>query len=108
MLTTKGPGELSWERATWGRLQPREVPFHSYDREALYDIVEPRVRAAFRDGVITEAAVEEAVDVVAEETRDMRQVLAVLRRAGDLAEQAGADGVTAEHVAAAFDPDRFG
>jgi len=107
LVTTQEPADLSWDRPTWGRLQPREVHFDPYNREALYDIVEPRVRAAFRDGVVSEAALQEAVDVVAAETRDVRQVLAVLRRAGELAEAAGAEGVTKEHVSAAFEPERF-
>jgi len=107
LVTTAEPADLSWDRATWGRLQLREICFDPYSRDELYEIVEPRVREAFKDGVITEAAVQEAVDVVVEETLDVRQVLAVLKRAGELAEQSGADGVTNEYVAAAWEPDRF-
>ena len=75
-----------------------EMVFPPYDAEQLRVILEKRVKEAFNPDTVDPEAVSAAAALAAKHSGDARYALQLLLRAGDLAEEEGADKVTAAHV----------
>lgn len=75
-----------------------ELVFPPYNAEQLKVILHERVKEAFREGVVEEEAIHLAAAVAARHSGDARYALLLLLRAGDLAEEEGAEKVTREYV----------
>lgn len=63
------------------------IYFKSYTKEQCRDILEDRIELAFRDGFITDEALEVLATHVAEEGGDIRKGLSILRFCGTFAEK---------------------
>jgi len=90
-------------------LQEREFIFPPYDANQLREIMRHR-KDAFHEGVLSEDAIPLAAAFAAQEHGDARKALDILRNAGELAKDQGADQVREEHVRNArekADIDRF-
>ncbi|CQH65514.1 Orc1-type DNA replication protein (plasmid) [Halobacterium hubeiense] len=90
-------------------LQDREFVFPPYDANQLRNIMHNR-SDAFHDGVLTDDVIPLSAAFAAQEHGDARKALDILRNAGELAKDAGADQVLEEHVRDArekADIDRF-
>jgi hypothetical protein len=88
------------------RLNIVEVQFDRYDREELVSIFTDRVDAAFKSDAIADGVVERIADWVTELESSCRHGIQLLRRAGQIAEREGSEGVTVDHVEQAFNPAR--
>lgn len=90
-------------------LQEREFIFPPYDANQLREIMRHR-KDAFHEGVLSEDAIPLAAAFAAQEHGDARKALDILRNAGELAKDEGADVVREKHVRNArekADIDRF-
>ena len=75
-----------------------EMVFPPYDAQQLSVILEKRAKEAFQEGAITPEAISAAAALAAKHSGDARYALQLLLRAGDIAEEEGADRITATHV----------
>ena len=75
-----------------------EMVFPPYDAQQLSVILEKRAQEAFQEGTITPEAISAAAALAAKHSGDARYALQLLLRAGDIAEEEGADRITAAHV----------
>jgi len=90
-------------------LQEREFIFPPYDASQLQSIMRNRADA-FHDGVLTDDAIPLSAAFAAQEHGDARKALDILRNAGELAKDEGAEQVREDHVRDArekADIDRF-
>ncbi len=78
-------------------LQDREFIFPPYDANQLREIMYNR-DDAFKDGVISDDVIPLSAAFAAQEHGDARKALDILRNAGELAKDEGADEVTEDHV----------
>lgn len=78
-------------------LQDNELFFHPYDANQLRNILENR-RDAFTEGVLESDVIPKAAALAAQEHGDARKAVDILYEAGRLAEKAGDETVTVEHV----------
>lgn len=83
------------------RLNYQEVRFTAYGREEMKTILKDRVDVAFRDGAVSGAAVDRAVEVTCEDSSDIRRARNLFLRAGVQAGREGANMVRVEQVEAA-------
>ena len=79
-------------------LSEEEIVFRPYDAAELQDILLRRAQLAFFEGSLLDSAVALCAALAAAEHGDARRALDLLRVAGELAERAGADCVSEEHV----------
>lgn len=79
-------------------LSEEEILFPPYTVEELKVILRERVKLAFNEGVVTEAAINLCAALAGAEHGDARRAVDLLRVAGELAEREGAKLVTDEHV----------
>lgn len=75
-----------------------EVVFPPYNAVQLEDILSERARKAFYEGALDEGVISLCSALAAREHGDARKALDLLRVAGELAEQEGAEKVTLNHV----------
>ena len=84
------------------RLDPRtksslcehELVFPPYNAQELTEILEQRVKAAFREGVIEESATRLAAAIAAQESGDARTAVMLMLRAGEIADKKSLGKVT--------------
>ncbi|MEM2881453.1 MAG: ORC1-type DNA replication protein [Candidatus Methanomethylicaceae archaeon] len=79
-------------------LGEEELVFPPYNALELEDILKRRADGAFMRGVIEPQVIKLCAALAAKEHGDARRALDLLRVAGELAERAGNDKVTEEHV----------
>ncbi len=79
-------------------LSEEEIVFRPYDASELKSILLERAQLAFREGVLSDAAVSLCAALAAAEHGDARRALDLLRVAGEVAERKGAQTVLEEHV----------
>jgi cell division control protein 6 len=79
-------------------LSEEEIVFKPYDADELRSILLERVKAAFFDGTLTDAALGLCAALAASEHGDARRALDLLRVAGEVAERKCAVTVNEEHV----------
>jgi cell division control protein 6 len=79
-------------------LSEEEIVFRPYDAGELKDILSRRAESAFRDGVLSEAALGLCSALAAAEHGDARRALDLLRVAGEVAERSDANAVVEDHV----------
>lgn len=83
-------------------LAQREIEFRPYTPAQLKDILQERARLAFVDGVLAEEVVPLCAAHAAKNGGDARLAIAMLWKAGKLAEKEGARRVEAVHCKGAF------
>jgi cell division control protein 6 len=88
----------SIDNDTSSSLSESSVSFSPYDSYQLVDLLRHRAEKAFYDGVVTEAAIKKAAALGAKAEGDAREALDLLRGAGNIASQQGAEQVRVEHV----------
>ena len=79
-------------------LSEEELVFRPYDASELRDILFERSKLSFREGSLSEAALNVCSALAAAEHGDARRALDLLRVAGEVAERQGAKMITEEHV----------
>lgn len=79
-------------------LSEEEVVFKPYTASQLKDILLQRAKLAFREGALTDSALNLCAALAASEHGDARRALDLLRVAGELAEREGAVRVEEAHV----------
>ena len=90
-------------------LSERNLVFAPYDANQLGEILNSRIDA-FRDGVVEDAVIPKIAALAACEHGDARKAIDILRHAGEVAYEAGAEQVMEEHVRQAqqhAEKDRF-
>jgi len=75
-----------------------EMVFPPYDAVQLEDILSERAKEAFYEGTLDDGVIPLCAALAAKEHGDARKALDLLRVAGELAEQEGAEKVTIDHV----------
>jgi cell division control protein 6 len=81
-------------------LQPKHWTFTPYEEGQLVSILENR-RDAFYEGVLADDVIPTVAEFAADEHGDARRAVRLLRNAGEVAEEAGQEVVTADHVSEA-------
>ncbi|MFX1477587.1 MAG: Cdc6/Cdc18 family protein [Promethearchaeota archaeon] len=79
-------------------LGEEHIVFPSYDAGELRDILNERAKIAFNEGVLKEEVIPLCAAIAAKEHGDARKALQLLRKAGELAEQAQSKIVTLKYV----------
>ncbi|WP_309492222.1 orc1/cdc6 family replication initiation protein [Candidatus Hecatella orcuttiae] len=79
-------------------LSEEEMVFKPYSAEQIRDILQQRVKLAFRNGSLPSATLNLCAALAAAEHGDARRALDLVRVAGEVAERDGASVVTEEHV----------
>jgi len=79
-------------------LSEEELVFRPYDAGELRNILFERSKLSFREGVLSESALNICSALAAAEHGDARRALDLLRVAGEVAERQGAGTITEEHV----------
>jgi len=78
-------------------MRTTDFVFEPYQSDQIEQILEYR-RDAFQDGVVQDGVLTETADRSADEHGDARKAVDVLRIAGDIADDDGADVVNTDHV----------
>lgn len=79
-------------------LSEEEIVFPPYNALQLQEILKKRADIAFKKGAVAQAAVSKCAAFAAREHGDARRALDLLRVAGELAERAGENKITIEHI----------
>jgi cell division control protein 6 len=87
-------------RSSLGEVQ---IVFPPYNAIQLTDILEERAKLGFREGALAEGVTKLCAALAAREHGDARKALDLLRTAGEVAEEKGAERVELEHVREASD-----
>ena len=88
----------SLDARTKSTLCQKEMIFPPYNAEELRRILEQRAQIAFKKGAVDPSAIALAAAYAAKQSGDARYALALLLRAGELAEEENAERVTEDHV----------
>jgi archaeal cell division control protein 6 len=79
-------------------LSEEEIVFKPYTVSQIKKILNSRIKEAFVDGTVEEAALNLCSAIAGQEHGDARRAIDLLRVAGELAEREGSNTVTEEHV----------
>lgn len=79
-------------------LSEEEILFPPYNANQLKDILTQRTAKAFFEGVLDQSVITKCAALAAQEHGDARKALDLLRIAAEVAERAGSNKVTIEHV----------
>jgi cell division control protein 6 len=94
-----------------GRVQsvfrPEEVYFSAYGQREIVDILEERVRRAFRDGAVETRVLDRVAEHTADSGGDLRVGIDLLRRAGLNAEMRGSPEVNSDDVEEAYEKAKY-
>src|SRR6266568_6415673 len=80
------------------RLADEKMVFPPYNADELYDILSERSRLAFANGIANDSVLHLISALAAQEHGDARRALDLLRVSAELAERAGDEHLTEEHV----------
>ena len=80
------------------RLSEEKMVFPPYNASQLADILNERVKLAFREGAVDDSVTSICAALAAQEHGDARRALDLLRVAGEIAERSGENKVRTEHV----------
>ena len=83
------------------RLSEEKMVFPPYNASELRDILDERVKLAFKPGAVDEGVTALCAALAAQEHGDARRALDLLRVAGEIAERSGSTMVREEHVSKA-------
>lgn len=75
-----------------------EIVFPPYDANELKEILEQRVEKGFKEEKADESAINLTSAMAAQESGDARRALILIQKAGDIADENGAEKVTDEEV----------
>ena len=75
-----------------------EMHFKPYTKEQMREIIQARVEAAFREGAVTEEAINYLADFTVENRGDVRIAREALLKAGEIARKVGEGKVTLGHI----------
>jgi len=98
MVSNQHPTRIPLDPRSQSRLSCKTLEFHSYKAPQLENILQDRVKKAFRPGTVPEEVVEEIAETVAEQSGDCRKALNLLLNAGRKADQEGESKLTSEHL----------
>jgi len=79
-------------------LMEKEIGFSPYDADELRSILTKRAEKALVEGVCEESAIALCAAKAAKDMGSARQAIDLLREGGDIAEEAGSDTITDEHI----------
>lgn len=79
-------------------LGEEEIVFPPYDAIQLKDILEQRMKKAFKNGVVAKGVIDKCAAYAAHEHGDARRALELIRVAGELVEREGKDKITIEYL----------
>ena len=79
-------------------LNVEEIIFEPYQQQQIQGILKDRVKDAFADGIVEESAINLCSAMASQENGDARRAIDLLRVAGEIAERAGEEKITDEHV----------
>ncbi|EMA52301.1 Cdc6/Cdc18 family protein [Halococcus thailandensis] len=85
--------DLRFDSRVESAMSDEEVFFPPYNYSKLKQIVEPRLERAFRDGGISDHAVNHGIETAAIRWSDARKALTLFRQAGETANEIGLDQV---------------
>ncbi|MFX0098931.1 MAG: Cdc6/Cdc18 family protein [Candidatus Hodarchaeota archaeon] len=88
-------------------LNAPEIMFHPYTQSELETILEERARLAFKEGVCDDTIIRVIAALGAKEEGDARKTIALLLKAGEVAEQEKATRIHADHIVKARDKLEF-
>lgn len=91
-----------------GTLMEKEISFSTYTANELQSILSARAEKAFKEGAYDNASISYSSAIAARDTGSARQAIDLLREAGDIAENTGADSITEDHINKARDVVRRG
>jgi cell division control protein 6 len=80
------------------RLSDEKMVFPPYNAQELFDILQQRSHKAFDNGVAAESVLSLIAALAAQEHGDARRAMDLLRVAAELAERAGEEHITDQHV----------
>jgi len=98
MVSNQHPNRIPLDPRSQSRLSCKTLAFHSYNAPQLENILQDRVKKAFRPGTVPEEVVEEIAETVAENSGDCRKALSLLLNAGRKADQEGNNKVTLNDI----------
>jgi len=76
----------------------KEIGFSPYDADELRSILTKRAEKALVDGACEESAIALCAAKAAKDMGSARQAIDLLREGGDIAEEAGSDTITDDHI----------
>jgi len=79
-------------------LMEKEIGFSPYDADELRSILTKRAEKALVDGACEESAIALCAAKAAKDMGSARQAIDLLREGGDIAEEAGSDTITDDHI----------
>lgn len=79
-------------------LMEKEIGFSPYDADELRSILTKRAEKALVDGACEESAIALCAAKAAKDMGSARQAIDLLREGGDVAEEAGAETITDDHI----------
>ena len=79
-------------------LMEKEIAFSPYDAAELQSILATRAEKAFDNDACEDSAIRLAAAKAAKDTGSARQAIDLLREGGDIAEEAGVDTISDEHI----------
>jgi cell division control protein 6 len=83
---------------TKSALLQREMVFPPYNASELREILQDRIKMAFKPGVVQDSAINLASALAAKETGDARAAVMLMLRAGEEADRKGLNSVSDAHV----------
>lgn len=98
MVSNQHPTRIQLDPRSRSRLNCHTLEFQSYNAPQLEQILQSRVRQAFRPGSVPDEVIEEIAEQVAENSGDCRKALSILLRAGRKAEQRGSNQISIEEI----------
>ena len=79
-------------------LNVEEIIFEPYQQHQIQGILKDRVKDAFAEGIVEESAINLCSAMASQENGDARRAIDLLRVAGEIAERAGSEKISDEHV----------
>lgn len=98
MVSNQHPRRIELDPRSRSRLNCQTLEFNPYNTAQLKQILEKRVEQAFRPGSVSDKAITEIAEQVAENSGDCREALRLLLRSGRAAERKGKDKVTIDSL----------
>ncbi|MFO7794205.1 MAG: hypothetical protein R6V35_04500, partial [Candidatus Nanohaloarchaea archaeon] len=77
MVSNQHPNRIPLDPRSQSRLSCKTLEFHSYNAPQLENILQDRVKKAFRPGTVPEEVIEKIAETVAENSGDCRKALSL-------------------------------
>ncbi|NHN46489.1 AAA family ATPase [Halostella sp. JP-L12] len=90
--------DLRLDSRVQSAMSGEELFFPPYSIEELAQVLQPRLKTAFQDGALSDAAIDAGITMAATRWGDARKALTLFRHAGETANERGLDQVTVECI----------